>query len=115
MKVIIAKNYEELSSIAAKKVADLVKSKPDAKLGLPTGSTPIGMYKELIAMNKKGHLSFKDVITFNLDEYEGLDKNYPNSYYRFMKDNFFSHIDIEMGNTNIPNGMSSDISRECID
>lgn len=115
MKVIIAKNYEELSCIAAQKVAGLLKSKPNARLGLPTGSTPIGMYKELIAMNKKGDLSFKDVVTFNLDEYQGLDKNDPNSYYRFMQDNFFSHIDIEMGNTNIPNGMSSDIYKECID
>lgn len=114
MKVIVTKNYEELSRLAAGHVADLLKSKPDAVLGLPTGSTPLGMYKELIAMNQKGELSFKDVTTFNLDEYEGLDRNDSNSYYRFMLDNFFSHIDIDRNKTNIPDAMSSDIPKECL-
>lgn len=114
MKVIVTKNYEELSRLAAGHVADLLKSKPDAVLGLPTGSTPLGMYKELIAMNQKGELSFKGVTTFNLDEYEGLDRNDSNSYYRFMLDNFFSHIDIDGSKTNIPDAMSSDIPKECL-
>lgn len=114
MKVVITKNYEELSRLAAEHVADLVKSKPDPVLGLPTGSTPLGMYKELIAKNKKGELSFKDVTTFNLDEYEGLDKNDPNSYYRFMLDNFFSHIDVDKNKTNIPDARSNDIPKECL-
>ena len=115
MKVVISKNYEELSRLAAEHVADLLKSKSDAVLGLPTGSTPLGMYKELISMNKKEDLSFKDVTTFNLDEYEGLDKNDPNSYYRFMLDNFFSHIDVDKNKTNIPDARSSDITKECVE
>ena len=115
MKIIIAKNYEELSLQAANKVAGIVKSKQDVVLGLPTGSTPLGMYKDLIDMNKEGKLSFKDVTTFNLDEYESLPKEDENSYYRFMWDNFFSHIDIDRERTNIPNGMASDVEEECKD
>jgi len=113
MELFLVKNYEELSLKAAEKVADAVKSNPRIVLGLPTGSTPLGMYKELIAMNKEGKISFKHVVTFNLDEYEGLSKEDPNSYYRFMNDNFFRHIDIEKDNTNILDGMSEDIEREC--
>ncbi|MFA7572640.1 MAG: 6-phosphogluconolactonase, partial [Lutispora sp.] len=115
MKIIIAKNYEELSLQAANKVAGIVKSKQDVVLGLPTGSTPLGMYKDLIDMNKEGKLSFKDVTTFNLDEYESLPKEDENSYYRFMWDNFFSHIDIDRQRTNIPNGMASNVEEECKD
>lgn len=115
MKIIIAKNYEELSLQAANKVAGIVKSKQDVVLGLPTGSTPLGMYKDLIAMNKENKLSFKDVTTFNLDEYESLPKEDENSYYRFMWDNFFSHIDIDRQRTNIPNGMASNVEEECKD
>lgn len=115
MKVIITKNYEDLSQSAAGHVADLLKSKPDAVLGLPTGSTPLGMYKELIALNKKGQLSFKNVTTFNLDEYEGLDREDANSYYRFMLDNFFGYIDIDLKKTNIPDARSCDIPKECLE
>ena len=113
MKIVVAKNYEELSLQAANKVADIVKSKQDVVLGLPTGSTPLGMYKELIAMNKENKLSFKDVTAFNLDEYESLPREDENSYYRFMWDNFFSHIDIDRQRTNIPNGMASNVEEEC--
>lgn len=113
MELLIVKDYDELSRKAAEIVADELKSNPRIVLGLPTGATPLGMYRELIEMYKEGKISFKDVITFNLDEYEGLSKEDPNSYYRFMNDNFFSHIDIKEENTNIPDGMAVDIEREC--
>jgi len=113
MKLHIVKNYDELSHAAAEKVAHIVKSNPKVVLGLPTGSTPLGMYKELIDMNKRKEISFKEVITFNLDEYQGLPREDVNSYYRFMWDNFFSHIDIVKENTNIPNGMADDVEKEC--
>lgn len=115
MNIIFARDYDELSRLAAAKVADTMRSKPGAVLGLPTGSTPLGMYRELISMYKEGKLSFKDVTTFNLDEYEGIPKEDENSYYRFMRDNFFSHIDIDKGRTNIPDGMSCDVEEECRD
>lgn len=115
MKIIFAHDYSELSRLAAGKVADTVKSKPGTVLGLPTGSTPLGMYRELILMNKEGKLSFKDVTTFNLDEYEGISREDENSYYRFMWDNFFSQIDIDKEKTNIPDGMSCDVEGECRD
>ena len=81
MKIIIAKDYDELSRLAADKVANVVRSRPEVVLGLPTGSTPLGMYRELISMNKEGKLSFKDVTTFNLDEYESLPREDENSYF----------------------------------
>lgn len=115
MNIIFARDYAELSRLAADKVADTVRSKSGAVLGLPTGSTPLGMYRELISMHKEGKLSFKDVATFNLDEYEGIPKEDENSYYRFMRDNFFSHIDIDKERTNIPDGMSCDVEGECRD
>lgn len=115
MNIIISRDYDELSRVAADKVAGIVKSRPDAVLGLPTGSTPLGMYRELISMNKEGKLSFKKITTFNLDEYEALPKEDENSYYKFMWDNFFSHIDIEKEKTNIPNGMACDVEEECKD
>ncbi|MPM57440.1 Glucosamine-6-phosphate deaminase 1 [bioreactor metagenome] len=115
MNIIFARDYDELSRLAAAKVADTMRSKPGAVLGLPTGSTPLGMYRELISMHKEGKLSFKDVATFNLDEYEGIPKEDENSYYRFMRDNFFSHIDIDKERTNIPDGMSCDVEGECRD
>ena len=115
MRLIITKSYEELSKLAAENVANLVKVKPHAVLGLPTGSTPIGMYKELISMYRYGILSFRDITTFNLDEYEGLDKSSPNSYYKFMLDNFYDHTDIAKDKTNIPDGKATDIYKICID
>lgn len=115
MKLLVAKTYEEMSKLAAEHVANLIKSNPKAVLGLPTGSTPLGMYKELISMYKDGALSFRGITTFNLDEYEGLDRNNPNSYYRFMLDNFFNHIDIEKDKTNIPDAKCSDIYKCCIE
>jgi glucosamine-6-phosphate deaminase len=82
-------------------------------LGLPTGSSPLGVYRELIARHKQGKLSFADVVTFNMDEYVGLPAEHPQSYARFMKDNFFNAIDIAPKNTHIPNGMADDLDAEC--
>ena len=115
MRLMITKSYEELSKLAAENVTNIVEEKPNAVLGLPTGSTPIGMYKKLISMYSDGTLSFRDVTAFNLDEYEGLDKNSPNSYYKYMLDNFYGHIDIAKDKTNIPDGKAVDIYNTCIE
>jgi glucosamine-6-phosphate deaminase len=82
-------------------------------LGLPTGSTPLGTYAKLIELYKAGQVSFKHVITFNMDEYVGIPKNHPQSYYTFMWDNFFSHVDILPQNVNILNGNAADLEAEC--
>ena len=118
MRVIIEPNYENLSKWAAYYIAAKInKAKPTAKkpfvLGLPTGSSPLGTYKELIKLYKKGTVSFKNVITFNMDEYVGLPKEHPESYYSFMWKNFFSHIDVQKKNVNILNGNAKDLEAEC--
>jgi len=82
-------------------------------LGLPTGSTPLVTYKKLIDLYKAGEVSFKNVVTFNMDEYVGIPKEHPQSYHSFMWDNFFSHIDIQRENVNILNGNSEDLEAEC--
>ena len=116
MRIIIQNDYEELSRWTAAYIAGRIavagKEKPFV-LGLPTGSSPLGTYKELIALYKQGALSFANVITFNMDEYVGLPKDHPQSYHRFMWDNFFSHIDIKENNVHILNGMAEDPAKEC--
>ena len=82
-------------------------------LGLPTGSSPLGVYKRLIEMNKAGKITFKNVVTFNMDEYVGLPREHEQSYWYFMHDNFFNHIDIPAENVNILNGMAQDLEAEC--
>ncbi len=113
MKVIVCQSYDEMSEVAAGIVAQSVKNRPKIVLGLPTGSTPIGMYRYLIKMYQKQKLSFKNVVTFNLDEYVGLEESHVNSYRYFMNQNFFDHIDIKQNNINIPDGNSEDVQREC--
>lgn len=113
MEVIIKNNYEEISKLAADYLINTVKAKNNAILGLPTGSTPIGMYQEVIN-RYKDNISFQNVRTFNLDEYVGLDKSNLNSYRYFMDENLFSHIDIKEENIHIPNGVARDIEKECI-
>ena len=83
------------------------------KLGCPTGSSPLGMYRELIALNKAGKVSFQNVITFNMDEYVNLPEDHPESYHSFMWNNFFSHIDIKKENVHILNGNAEDLKAEC--
>ena len=118
MRLIIEPDYENVSKWAANYVAAQInKAKPSAEkpfiLGLPTGSSPLGMYKNLIALNKEGVVSFKNVVTFNMDEYIGLPENHPESYHSFMWNNFFSHIDIQAENVNILNGNAPDLEAEC--
>jgi glucosamine-6-phosphate deaminase len=118
MRIIIQPDYDKVSKWAANYVAKKIKdfgptdSKPFI-LGLPTGSSPLGMYKELIELNKKGVVSFKNVITFNMDEYVNLPEDHPESYHSFMWNNFFSHVDIQKKNVNILNGNAKDLKAEC--
>ncbi|MBO4370208.1 MAG: glucosamine-6-phosphate deaminase [Paludibacteraceae bacterium] len=118
MRVIIEPDYEKVSQWAANYVAaKIIAAKPSASkpfvLGLPTGSSPLGMYKALVELNKKGVVSFKHVITFNMDEYVNLPESHPESYHSFMWNNFFSHIDIEKQNVHILNGNAPDLQAEC--
>lgn len=113
MKVIIEKDYEKLSKVAANIVKDEIEKKPNLILGLATGSTPEGMYKELIRMHKEEGLDFSQVTTFNLDEYVGIDKDHPNSYHYFMKNIFFDHINIDPNNTFIPDGKAENPEEYC--
>jgi glucosamine-6-phosphate deaminase len=120
MRVIIEPNYETLSRWAACYIAAKINSaEPTAGnpfiLGLPTGSSPLGTYTELIKLYKSGTVSFKNVITFNMDEYVGIPQNHPESYHSFMWTNFFSHIDIQKENVNILNGNAEDLEKECTD
>lgn len=118
MRLIIQDNYSSLSQWAAYYVASKInKAQPTAEkpfvLGLPTGSSPIETYKNLIELNKAGKVSFKNVITFNMDEYVGLPEDHPESYHTFMWKNFFSHVDINPENINILNGNAPDLDAEC--
>jgi glucosamine-6-phosphate deaminase len=118
MRLIIEPDYENISKWAANYIAAKInKATPTAEkpfvLGLPTGSTPLGIYRDLIEMYKEGIVSFKNVITFNMDEYVGLPREHDQSYYNFMWSCFFNHIDIDPDNVNILNGMADDLDAEC--
>lgn len=113
MKIIKAKNYKDMSRKAANILSAQVIKKPNSVLGLATGSTPIGMYKQLIEWYKKGDIDFSQVKTFNLDEYVGLSMDHPKSYHKFMYDNFFTKINVSPQNISIPNGLSEDHQKEC--
>ncbi len=113
MKVIIVKDYEEMSRKAFDVMIDVVKNNPNAVLGLATGTTPIGLYKAMIKDHKENGTSYKNIKTVNLDEYAGLDINSDQSYVYFMRDNLFNHIDIDLNNTNIENGKAEDREAEC--
>jgi glucosamine-6-phosphate deaminase len=118
MRVIIEPNYELVSKWAANHVAKRInefgpiETRPFV-LGLPTGSSPLGMYKELIKLHQAGTVSFKNTVTFNMDEYVKLAEDHPESYHSFMWNNFFSHIDIQKDNVNIPDGNAPDLEAEC--
>lgn len=113
MRILVCKNYDEMSKKAAQIIASQVTLKSDSILGLATGSTPIGMYKNLVEMYKEGTLDFSEVKSFNLDEYYQLPRENDQSYYHFMHENLFNHINIKEENVNIPNGMTKDIKLEC--
>lgn len=118
MRLIIQPNYALVSKWAANYVANTINEFKAAKnnrfvLGLPTGSSPLGLYKELIKLNKEGKVSFKYVTTFNMDEYVNLPESHPQSYHYFMYDNFFNHIDIDKKYINILNGNAKYLNTEC--
>lgn len=120
MRIIIHENYNVLSKWTAHYIARKIKAfNPTQEkkfvLGLPTGSSPVGTYRELVKLYQQGKVSFKNVVTFNMDEYVGLPEDHPQSYHYFMWENLFSHIDISKENVNILNGNMGDLEKECHD
>lgn len=113
MQVIIKDTYEEMSKEAAEIIRDAIHLKPNLVLGLATGSTPVGTYRELIRMHKAGELDFSKVVTFNLDEYVGLPSTHDQSYYYFMHENLFDHVNIGTANVYVPSGVAKDFDRYC--
>jgi len=113
MEVVIRQNYNEMSKLAAQMVAELLNTKPNAVLGMATGSTPLGLYQELVRMYQRGQLDFSRVMTFNLDEYVGLPGNHPQSYAYFMQENFFKHVNVQPQNINVPSGTTSNYPAFC--
>ncbi|SHJ24563.1 glucosamine-6-phosphate deaminase [Tangfeifania diversioriginum] len=118
MRILIHENYQKISKWTANYIANKINAfnptpeKPFV-LGLPTGSSPVGTYNELIELVKQGSLSFKNVVTFNMDEYVGIPESHPQSYHHFMDKNLFNHIDIPRENINILNGNAPDLEKEC--
>ena len=104
MNIIIVKTYQEISKKAADIFMDQLKQKPDSVFGLATGSTPLGLYKEIILRCKARKIDLSKVITFNVDEYCGLDADHPQSYHYYMQENLFKHINIPAENIHIPDG-----------
>lgn len=113
MKLIVTKDYEELSAKAARVMLEVVKENPYAVLGLATGTTPLGLYAHMIVDHEKYGTSYAHIRTVNLDEYKGLPKTHPQSYAYFMRKNLFDGLDINPENTNIENGMAEDEAKEC--
>ena len=113
MKIIKAKDYDEMSRKAANLIAAQIYVKPNCVVGLATGSTPIGTYKELVAKYEVGDLDFSEVTTVNLDEYKGITKENDQSYYYFMNDNLFSHVNINKERTFLPDGTEPDSDKAC--
>src|SRR5690554_1462604 len=115
----IHKTYEEVSSWTAQHIANRINNFNPSKnrpfvLGLPTGSSPVGTYRELVKLHKEGKVSFEHVVTFNMDEYVGIPEDHPQSYHSFMNKHFFDHIDINRDNINIPNGNAAGLEKECV-
>lgn len=116
MRLLIQENTAAVALWAARRISSRINAHTGPKpfvLGLPTGSTPLATYAELIKMHKAGEVSFANVVTFNMDEYVGLPREHPESYHSFMWNNFFSHIDIKAENVNILNGNAPDLAAEC--
>ena len=113
MKIIRAKDYQDMSRKAANIISARVIMKPDCVLGLATGGTPVGTYAQLVDWCNKGDLDFSEVTTVNLDEYRGLPKEHPQSYWYFMNENLFSKVNIDPAKTNLPDGTNLDTAAEC--
>ena len=115
MRVIRKKTYEEASMACAELIASQIRLKPDCKIGLATGSTPVGTYKDLVDMYKAGSLDFSKVTSANLDEYRGLGGDHDQSYRYFMNTNLFDHVNIDKNKTYVPNGLEADAEKACKD
>lgn len=113
MKVIVVKDYQAMSDLAAEIIANTIKANQSCTLGLATGSSPIGTYQNLVKDVKAGEISFKDVKTYNLDEYCGISRSHPQSYYYFMHDNLFNHVDIDEANVHIPAVSNDHLEEDC--
>ena len=113
MRVIRKADYEEASKACAELIASQIRLKPDSKIGLATGSTPVGTYAELVRLNKSGDIDFSKVISANLDEYRGLAPDHDQSYRYFMNTNLFNHVNIDKANTYVPNGLEADAKKAC--
>lgn len=113
LKIVCARDYDDMSRKAANIISAQVILKPNTVLGLATGSTPIGAYHQLIEWYEKGDVDFSQVRTYNLDEYRGLSHDDPQSYHYFMRDNFFDHINIDPANTHVPDGSNPDAEAAC--
>lgn len=115
MKIVITKSKEEFDKRAADIISKQIEGKPNSVLGLATGSTPLGLYDQLVERNRRKEVDFSKVTTFNLDEYKGLSKDHPQSYYYFMHKNLFNKVNIKQENINLPNGEVPDSTKECAD
>jgi len=118
MKLVILENYEEISRWTAKYITKKINDyRPTSDnpfvIGLPTGSSPIGTYEELVSIHKSGKLSFENVVTFNMDEYVGIAENHPESYHNFMQRHLFDHVDLNKKSIHIPDGNAQDLMKEC--
>ena len=114
MKIIVTDTYEQMSKEAAQVIEDVIKANPSCVLGLATGTTPIGLYAELVKACEAGEISFADVTSFNLDEYLGLPGTHNQSYRYFMQDNLFDHVNIDPARTHVPDGVSDDDASACM-
>jgi glucosamine-6-phosphate deaminase len=113
MRIVIYKNTDQFNKAAALLTAGLLQLKPSAVLGLATGSTPVGMYHELVELYRQNLVSFRETTTINLDEYVGMSKQHRQSYFHYMSQHLFSHVDLLPENIHIPNGEASDLKAEC--
>ena len=113
MEVVIQRDYEQMSKVAAQIVSEVLNAKPNAVLGMATGSTPLGLYQELVRLHREEQLDLSRVTTFNLDEYVGLRMDHPQSYHYFMHEHFFRHVNIPRQNINIPSGTTSNYPAFC--
>lgn len=114
MKILTFNTEEQINEVGAAIISNVVQTKAAAVLGLATGGTPVGIYKQLVETHQRGLVSFKDVTTFNLDEYVGVAPTHHQSYNHYMNENLFNHVDIDATRTNIPLGQASDLQEECL-
>lgn len=113
MKVIVVKDYQAMSDLGAEIIANTIKANPSCTLGLATGGSPVGSYQNLVKAYENKEISFKDVKTYNLDEYCGISRSHPQSYYYFMHDNLFNHVDICEENVHIPAVSNDNLDEDC--